>query len=167
MTTTKQTPAITANIHGERLILTFSNGDELAIDAAELSGEMRVAAMMHGLKQKLVDAAAISRDPTNGRAAGIEVKHAAVKEVAERLLAGEWNKRREGGGNAGGLLFRALCEMYAGRKSAEDITVYLATLSDKEKAALRKNPRVAEVIERLRVAGGDDNSDELLAGLEA
>lgn len=165
MTTNKTTPAIAANIQGERLILTFSNGDELTLDATQLSAEMRAAAMMHGLKQKLVDAAAISRDPSNGRAASIELKHASVKEVLERLLAGEWNKRREGGGNSGGLLFRALCVMYDGRKTVEDIKAYLEKLSDKEKAALRKNPKVAQVIDQLRTDAGESGED-LLAELE-
>jgi hypothetical protein len=165
MTATKQTPAIAVTVNESRLILTFSNGDELQLDAGNLSSDIRHAAMMHGLKQKLVDAAAISRDPTNGRAASIELKHASVKEVLERLLAGEWNKRREGGGSSGGLLFRALCVMYDGRKTLEDIKAYLEKLSDKEKAALRKNPKVAAVIDQLRVDAGE-TGDDLLAELE-
>ena len=178
MTTNKTTPAIscaiTANPHAnqlapmykqKRLTLTFSNGDELVLDTDKLSEEIVADALAHGLKQKLVDAAAISRDPSNGRAASIELKHASVKEVLERLLAGEWNKRREGGGNSGGLLFRALCVMYDGRKTVDDIKAYLEKLSDKEKAALRKNPKVAQVIDSLRTADGDAGED-LLAELE-
>lgn len=176
--TTKQTPAIAVAITDDataenistpithkRLILTFSNGDELTINTASLSADILSQAIAHGLKQKLVDAAAISRDPSNGRAASIELKHASVKEVLERLMAGEWNKRREGGGNAGGLLFRALCVMYDGRKTVEDIKAYLEKLSDKEKAALRKNPKVATVIDSLRTADGE-SGDDLLAELE-
>lgn len=166
---TKTTPALAVTTHDESqsLTLTFANGDSLMLDAGKLSDDIRQAAMLHGLKQKLVDAAAISRDPSNGRAATVEVKYAAVKEVFDRLLAGEWNKRREGGGNTGGLLFRALCEMYDGRKSPEQIKEYLAERSDKEKAALRKNPKVAVIIDRLRAAEGDaGDSDDLLAELE-
>jgi hypothetical protein len=147
--------------------LKFADGAMLPLNVAELSPEIIGMAILHGLKQKLVDAAAISRDPTNGRAASVEIKRAAVMEVYDRLLAGEWNKRREGGGaNAGGLLFRALCEMYAGRKSAEDIKAFLEGKSDKEKAALRKNPKVAEIIDRLRASEGGESSDELLNELE-
>lgn len=164
--TTNSTHATDVHIVHKIITLAFANGESIQFDTAELSNEVLAQAMAHGLKQKLADAAAISRDPSNGRAASIEIKHAAVKEVFNRLLAGEWNKRREGGGNTGGLLFRALCEMYEGRKTPEQIKEYLATLSDKEKAALRKNPRVAEVIDRLRMAEGEDSSDDLLAGLE-
>lgn len=174
--TNKQTPAIAVaitdngapvqtTIQHKLLTLAFSNGDSLQIDTATLNEDILSQAIAHGLKQKLVDAAAISRDPTNGRAASIELKHNSVKEVLERLLAGEWNKRREGGGNAGGLLFRALCVMYDGRKTVEDIKAYLEKLSDKEKAALRKNPKVATVIDSLRTADGE-SGDDLLAELE-
>lgn len=152
-----------------KLTLDFEHGKIVEIDATQLSHDVLAQALMHGLKQKLVDAAAISRNPENGRAATIETKFDAVAEVAERLLTGEWNKRREGG-PTGGLLKRALIEMYNGRKSAEQIEAFLAAKSDKEKAALRKNPKVAEIIERLRredaAAKGEDAGVDLLAELE-
>lgn len=176
MNANKTPPAITVNISTDTedsqmimkhsmLSLMFSNGATLNLDTRKLSADIIGQALAHGLKQKLVDAAAISRDPTNGRAASVEVKAAAVDEVLGRLLAGEWNKRREGGGNSGGLLFRALCVMYDGRKTVEDIKAYLEKLSDKEKAALRKNPKVATVIDQLRTDAGE-SGDDLLAELE-
>lgn len=158
------------NIPLGKLTLDFEHGKLVEIDAAGLQPQVIAQALMHGLKQKLVDAAAISRNPENGRAATIETKFDAVAEVATRLLEGEWNKRREGG-QTGGLLKRALIEMYAGRKTAEQIEAFLAAKSDKEKAALRKNSKVAEIIERLRredlAAKGEDGGVDLLAELEA
>ena len=151
------------------LTLEFSNGKELVITTNSLQNGLLYMAAVHGLKQKLVDAAAISRNPETGRAATVEDKYQAVEAVYNRLLSGQWNATREGGGNAGGLLLQALCRMYAGRKTAEDIKAFLAEKSDAEKTALRKNPRVAQIIEDLRVEQGKTtniDTDELLSELE-
>jgi len=172
MTKTANTPAIAADINnGTVLTLTFAHGEKLHLDASQLSADIRLMATMHGLKQKLVDAAAISRNPETGRAASVADKYDAVKEVYDRLLAGEWNKRREGGagGSAGGLLFRALCRMYAGKKDADAIREFLEAKTDAEKAALRKNAKVAAIIEEIRAESakpGDSTSEDLLADLE-
>jgi hypothetical protein len=151
------------------LTLNFSHGQSIIVNTMDLCADVIGQALMHGLKQKLVDAAAISRDPSNGRAATVETKYQAVNEVAKRLLVDcQWNKAREGGAT-GGLLKRALIKMYDGRKTSEQIDAYLAGLSDKEKAALRKHPKVAPIIDELRQAdakdGGEDMPD-LLAELE-
>ena len=151
------------------LTLKFSNGKEIIITTNGLENGLLYRAAVHGLKQKLVDAAAISRNPETGRAATVEDKYQAVEAVYNRLLSGQWNAPREGGGATGGLLAQALTRMYAGRKTAEDIKAFLAEKSDAEKAALRKNPRVAAIIEDIRAEQGkaaDIDTDELLAGLE-
>lgn len=149
------------------LRLKFSNGAELVLDPAMLTEEIRTKAMLHGLKQKLVDAAAISRDPDTGREATIDTKFHAVAEVYERLVnKGEWNKNREGAVGAGGLLFKALCRRYPA-KSAEQLRAWLDGKDDKAKAALRKNPEIAKIIEEIRAEKGDTGTGaDLLAELE-
>ena len=166
---TKRNAAISATINGSTLALTFANGETLIMRGDALNSDVQQYAMMHGLKQKLVDAAAISRNPETGRAATVEDKYQAVKTVYDRLLAGQWNATREGGGNAGGLLFQALCRMYAGRKTPEQLREFLVDKTDAEKTALRKNPRVAQIIEDIRAESGKAASidtDELLGELE-
>lgn len=166
---TKRNATITAAINGNTLTLTFANGETLTMRADALNSDVQQYAMMHGLKQKLVDAAAISRNPETGRAATVEDKYQAVNVVYNRLLSGQWNATREGGGNTGGLLAQALTRMYAGRKTAEDIKAFLAEKTDAEKTALRKNPRVAQIIEDIRAEQGKAASidtDELLGELE-
>lgn len=167
--TTKRNATITATIEGQALSLTFANGETLIIHGDALHVDVQRYAMMHGLKQKLVDAAAISRNPENGRAATVEDKYQAVKTVYDRLLAGQWNATREGGGATGGLLLQALCRMYDGRKTADELRTFLADKSDAEKTALRKNPRVAQFIEAIRAETGKAASidtDELLGELD-
>lgn len=172
MTKQANTPAIDATIATDHssLTLAFAHGESLTIRATDLSPTIIAQATMHGLKQKLVDAAAISRNTETGRAASAADKYDAVKEVYDRLLSGEWNKRREGGaGASGGLLFRALCRMYDGKKTPDDIKAFLDAKTNAEKAALRKNSKVAAIIEEIRAELIKDDAatgDDLLADLE-
>lgn len=136
------------------LTLNFANGKELVISTNNLKDGLLYMAAIHGLKQKLVDAAALTRNPETGRAATVEDKYQAVKAVYDRLLAGQWNAVREGGGATGGLLLQALVRMYAGRKTPDELRAFLADKTDAEKTALRKNPRVAQIIETIREETG-------------
>jgi hypothetical protein len=183
MNETKRQPAVSATIEqdspetgmtgNDALRLVFANGKELVLQVRDLSDTILGMAVMHGLKQKLVDAAAISRNPDTGRSATVEDKYEAVKTVFNRLLAGQWNAGRQGGGaGSGGLLFRALCRMYED-KSPESIREFLAGKSKADQAALRGNARVAAIIDEIKAEdaanglGGDTAaSDDLLAELE-
>ena len=173
---TTKTPAIEATISDDKgtLTLTFANGERLALHVSQLSAEVGAQALMHGLKQKLVDAAAISRNPDTGRSATADDKYAAVKEVYDRLLAGEWNKRREGGSGAtGGLLLQALLRLYAGRKTENDLRAWLADKTDAEQAKLRADSRVAPIIAEIKAERdarkakeAGISGDDLLADLD-
>ena len=164
----KRTPVVETIVDTNSLTLAFSNGKELTIQVSQLTEQIAMQALLHGLKQKLVDAAAISRDHETGRSATVEDKFEAVKAVFDRLLAGQWNATREGGGQVkGGLLVEALCRLYPA-KPREGLVEFVAAKTDKEKAALRKNPKVAAVIAQIKAEKGsdsDDDSDELLAEL--
>lgn len=154
---------VACNIVGNVVTLEFANGKRITIDGGALETDIYTRAAAHGLKQKLVDAAAISRNPETGRSATVDDKYNAVYEVYQRLLNGEWNKNRESaGGVSGGLLFRALCRLYD-RKTPEDIREFLDGKSKAEHAALRANPKIAAIIDTIRaerVSGVD--SDDLL-----
>ena len=149
--TTKRTPAITAAIEGQCMSFIGDNGRTIRLDAGLLSPEVREAAMMHGLKQKIGDAAAISRNPETGRSATTDDKFDAMSEVFNRLMAGHWNKPREAGdgAGAGGLLFKALCRVKADKTPAE-VRAYLDGRSKEEQAALRKVPVIAAAIDAIR-----------------
>ena len=143
------------------MLMDFAHGKQLTITAAQLTHPIMEQAIWHGLKQKLVDAAAIGRNPETGRSATVDDKYKAVKAVYDRLLAGRWNAERgEGNAPAGGLLFAALVRMYAGKKSDDDIRAFLAGKDDKQKAALRKNPRVVEIIEEIKAERAADGAGE-------
>lgn len=173
MATTEQKKDIEATLMDDgSLLLEFRHGEMLKLHPESLTPEIQRAAMLHGLKQKLVDAAAIARDTATGRAATITTKYDAVKEVFDRITgsggeAPSWNKPRAGGaGGQGGLLARAIARYK--NVALEQAKAYLDRLTDAQKQALRVDPRIAAVINELRLetakpAGID--TDALLSGL--
>lgn len=160
----KRVPVIESGINlSERGgMVTFScvNGERVSVALDSLSPELVRHAALHGIKQKCIDAAAISRNPDTGRSATPDDKWSALLEVATRLnTGGAWNKNREAGsGGGGGVLFRALCRMYPD-KTPETLREFLAGKSPAEQAALRKNPKVAAIIEEIRAADADESVD--------
>ncbi len=151
------------------LRLTCVNGEHITITQADLARAVIDEAIFHGLKQKLVDAAAISRNPDNGRSATPDDKWRAVTEVYSRLLGGMWNAPREGTGGGQSLLVQALVRYYGGKHDADRIREFLAEKTDEQKAALRKNPVIAKIIaelqaEKVKATGVD--TDALLGELD-
>ena len=174
MATTTTKKDIEASIGDDgTLILEFRHGETLKLHPELLNPEIQRAALLHGLKQKLVDAAAISRDTTTGRAATIVTKYDAVKEIFDRITGagGEtpsWNKPRAGGaGGQGGLLARAIARYKNVEVAAAK--AYLDRLTDAQKQALRVDPRIATIINELRAESAKPagiDTDALLGGLD-
>ena len=164
---TKRIPVISADVQGTKLILDFSNGEQLIVNAAGLSDQIRSDAIMHGLKQKLVDAAAIARNPDTGKSATIADKFNAVKDIFDRITSenGTWNKvRGDGSGNgSSGLLVRALMQLNSNTRV--EIETWLEPKTKEQKAALRINPKVAAIITAIQSANSAIDSDELLDDL--
>ena len=171
MTTTTTKKDIEASITDDgSLLLEFRHGETLKLHPESLTPEIQRAAMLHGLKQKLVDAAAISRDTATGRAATISTKYDAVKEIFDRITGENpsWNRPRAGGaGGQGGLLARAIAR-YKGVEVAA-AKAYLDRLTDAQKQALRVDPRIATIINELRMESAKPagiDTDALLGGLD-
>lgn len=157
-TTTKPRDIATA-IADTTLTITCANGEGIVIDTRELTNELRIAAMMHGLKQKICDAAALSRNPDTGRSATIDDKYRAMLEVADRLRAGHWNKPSDGtGAPKGGLLFAALCR-FRPEKSVEALREWLDGQTPEQQAALRGNAKIAGIIETIKAERAAKRSD--------
>lgn len=159
---TGKTPDIASDIFKDTLTINFANGQVIEVDVSKLTPEIQKQAMLHGLKQKLVDAAAIARDTSNGQKATITEKYNAVKEVADRLTGADptWNKVREAGASGGGstsLLARALVKVSG--KSREEIDAYLDTKTKEEKAALKVSAKIAPVIAQLQAESNKSDVD--------
>ncbi len=147
------------DITDNSLTITTNKG-EIIVTLATLSNDMLNHAALHGLKQKIVDAAAGLTTITE--------KHEAMESVLGRIREGEWNKRGEGSGAPTGLLLKALVRLYPA-KSKEALVTYLAGKDKTKQAALRNNPKIAAMIETIKAesakTGGID-SEALLDELD-
>ena len=160
-----KTPTISADVYGTVLTINFSDGRELRLEADTLADHIRKDALMHGLKQKLMDAGAIARNTDTGASATLSDKFDAINAVFERITGPSptWNKvSSKGDGPGANLLIRALMQL-KGLPRAK-VEAWLEEKTKEDKAALKKNPRVAEVILALQVADAGDTaaSDDLL-----
>lgn len=158
---TKQA-AISATISSTSVSLAFANGKSIYIAFDDLSGDVQRRAVGRAIADKLVDAAAISRDPVTGRSATVEDKYDAVRAVADRLLAGEWSKPRESAGaTAGTLLLQALVRIFP-KRSPEALKAWLAGKSDEEKRNMQANDaRVIDAMAAIRKERAGDTSGML------
>ena len=116
----------------------------------------------HGAEQKLGDEIAGLTD--------VEDCVLAVDELIDRLYNGEWSVKREANGMAGtSVLVRALVE-HTG-KTVEQIKQFLSGKSQAEKVALRNNPKIKPIVERIEAEKASKkanvDTDAMLGELEA
>ena len=94
----------------------------------------------HGAEQKLGDEIAGLTD--------IDDAILAIDELIARLEAGDWNQKREANGMAGtSILVRALAE--AKGLEVGVVKAFLSKKTQAEKIALRNNPAIKPIVERL------------------
>ena len=94
----------------------------------------------HGAEQKLGDEIAGVDD--------IDDAVMAIDELIDRLYNGEWGVARDKSGLAGAsILMRALVESTG--KTAEEIKKFLSDKTAAQKAALRTNPKIKPIVDRL------------------
>jgi len=156
--------SISTEVDGSCLRVQFASGNYLEIvDIWQLPREVQEHAMMSGLRNKLIDAAAICRDTENGASADAIVKERAVRAVHERLLAGEWNKgRRDGNGEKKhSLLARAIAELNGSEPHIMEMKLAAMTAADRK--ALKGNPKVIAKIAELSGPVDDGLLDALMA----
>lgn len=115
----------------------------------------------HGAEQKLGDEIAGLTDT--------EDCVLAMDELIDRLYNGEWSIKREANGMAGtSVLVRALVE-HTG-KTVEQIKQFLNGKSQAEKVALRNNPKIKPIVERIEAEKASKkanvDTDAMLGELE-
>jgi len=117
--------------------LDFRNGETRLFTIPD---QMQAKFAAHGAEQKLGDEIAGLDD--------IDDCVLAVDELMQRLEAGEWGKTREANGLAGtSVLARALVEQTG--QPIEKVKEFLKGKTQAEKVALRNNPKVKPIVERL------------------
>ena len=167
MNTKIKAAVVSTTIEGMTVTVTV-NGEPFAITLSDLTPELLNQAALHGLKQKLGDAAAISRDPETGRSATPADKADAVRTVHERLISGGgWNMERGSGAPQSSQLVRALMEHF--KKDRATVLTFLGNKTKEEIAALRLHSPIAAIILRYQTEAAKASSidtDTMLAGLK-
>jgi len=171
--TVKMDDGRTQDFVGKRKLLkeSFVEGDNVKVRLDFRNGETRLFTIpgnmlfkfaAHGAEQKLGDEIAGLDD--------MDDAILAVDDLMDRLAKGEWNQKREGGGMAGtSILARALAE--AKNLPMETVKSFLAKKTQAEKVALRGNPAIKPIIDRLeaeKAAKGTSkiDTDSLLGELD-
>ena len=152
----KRPRVITTTIIGQTLTFNVAGTNQpLVLDAAALSDEVRESALLHGLRQKVSDAAALGAGATPAE------KLAAMQAIVASLNDGDWTQRTgDGTSQPSGLIFRAFyrmaCESCAAKSRPEPSIDAARALYDKmsraEQLALRTVPRIAVIMDELRVS---------------
>ena len=150
MSDIKRVPAIsTVTIPESRLFrVTVVGVGTIEVCMDDLHESIVELCAMHGLKQKIIDAAAMSRDPETGRSATTTDKFRAMQAVADRLLAGQWNAA--GREATGGIALVALFRIFAGKRTEEEVRTWFMGKTDAERNRIKKDPNVAKVIAEIQ-----------------
>lgn len=165
---------VSVSLEGSILEFNVEGIGGFEVDTAELNADVARAALIHGIVQKISDAAALGKEATPGD------KFAAMQAVRDRLCGpdGTWNKRAgEGAGAPVGIIFTALLEYTQSRakKAKRDIPTeqavreYYDGKTRAEQLAFRKVPEIAAIIERIKSekgAVGNVDTDSLLSDLD-
>lgn len=140
---------------------------ELILATSALSNEVRRQAMIHGLVQRISDAAALSRDAKTGKSASPEEKFKAMKVLVDHYASGtvSWNLA---GGERGPsdevrLLIEALLEVYP-KKSKDELSVWTRKRSKEELAALMGQENLKAIMDRKRGERASGVDAEALLG---
>ncbi len=145
MTTETKARDIETSEVGTVLTLKFSHGRTIRLDVDNLPASVRERALVWGIREKLTNAAAMSKNTDTGKPAPISEKFAAVERVAEQLRT-TWNTRAEAGPN---ILLLALCAANPS-KTREVLAGWLAKRSKAECLALQNDATLKPHIEALQ-----------------
>ncbi len=172
----KSNSVVNVQQDGSLLVFNVAGVGAIEFDTRKVHEDNRERAIMHGFKQRLSDAAALSRDATNGQPASPADKYAAIQALADFYMTGtpDWSRRAEGGGERGSITLEAIarvksCDM----TTADAMVTKLAAdkfggIKKDALAYLRKSAKVQEAMIAIRAerATSDIDADEALDGLE-
>lgn len=154
---------ISSSFENGTLRIAVVGAGEINLTIADMPETILQAAVVHGLTQKISDAAAISKDELSGDAAtDAATKFAAMSAVADRLRTGDWSKRSgDGSGPVAGIIYRAFEEWAMAKAksakatiTAEKCRAVYDAKTRAEQLALRNQPEIAAIIEQMKAERG-------------
>lgn len=154
--------------NGDALIWMHDNA-EVTFDMNAIPGfanapEFLRKCAIHGVKQKIADAGALSYVQPDGsvRRPTVAEKFAEMQAVADRLACGEWNAER--GETQTGLTFEAV-KRYQAERGKELTPEKWASLTKEQRASIGKLPGVLEHIAAIRAERAKPEDVAAAAGM--
>jgi len=136
----------------------FTGGGTYEIQVDQLTEEMKSAALIHGLLQKLGDAYANAKGDA-------KIAEGLFLPVYESIVAGEWNRKGERGASGLLILIEALARITG--KDEGLIGDKVKAMGKDEIAALKKRPDVQKAIKEIELERAEkalEDSDEMDLG---
>lgn len=159
----KSNSVITHRVDGPVIVFSVIGVGEIELNTENLHTDVAARAAIHGMIQRISDAAAIPRDPETGKSATPQEKYDAMAALVAHYESGtaEWSRVGQGTGEPRGQLFRALCVVYPNRAQSE-IREWLNGKSKAEQATMRATQKVRDAVATFTdSAAGDAILDEL------
>lgn len=169
-TKAKSNSVITSKVEGQTLIFTVKDIGNLRLNFTDLSETVRERAMVHGMVQRISDAAAIARSAENGYKVSAQEKYDAMAELVAHYASGtsEWSRARgaPGIGADAALLVKCLAQIYDDR-TLEQLKAWVAKRSKSERTALLMSEKIKPLADEIRAQSASDiSADDLIADLE-
>lgn len=147
---TESTRVISKEIDETGVTFKVKEQGTLRVSFANLSGAVRDRALAHGIVQRVIDAAALSRDGKSGKSATPQEKFLAMKEIVDHLMSGteNWSLAREQESPYVSLLTQCLVEIYPER-TEEQVREWVKKRSAAERKAILGSAKVKVIAERI------------------
>jgi hypothetical protein len=132
----------------------WADGLANTISLVQFDANLQRQFALHGISQKLGDCYA--------SATSVREARESFDALVDQLNGGDWEKKREGGGNeSGSMLVRAAAEAFG--VTVAEAALVVKELTAKEKATLELDPAVAKVMMRLRQERAGTSGDDITA----
>ena len=140
----------------------------LVLHLERMSESNRAYAALHGMKQRISDAAALPCDEVTGKPASPFDKFDAMQELIDFYECGtsDWNRKGSGGGRpSGGLLLQAMIRAYP-ETEREVLVAKIDGWDKKQRAAVLAKPEIKAHADAIQAESVKDiDTEDLLAGL--
>jgi hypothetical protein len=152
------------------IVVNMPGQPSVDVGLATLTTDIVRQLTLHGLAQKLGDAAARMRNPDTGQPASWAEKHAMVRRVADALIAGDWTLRPEK--VAADALTPERVAAVARARDADParIEAWLTTLTAEHRTKVFAHPSVVVALAAIRAdraAAGSDPDADPFEGLDS
>jgi len=147
------------DVEAQTITFDFGDGRVETFTLADMSDAMKIQLALHGASQKIGDSYASAKSQTDGTEIDpADWSQQQAAGVVAQLLADDWTVRTPGSAQSTDLM--SAFEEVTGAELQSD-------LSKEDKAALRKHPKIAAVLARIKSERADAKAAALAGKAEA